>query len=287
MAARAVQHALQAGLDPAHDVSRSLLNVARGQILLMPAETPEFVGVKIVTVAPGNFALGKASVQGVYALMDAATLTPVALIDGAALTLLRTPAVSAAVADYLAPAKIEHLVVFGAGPQAAGHIEAMRAVRSIDAISIVERDPDRSASLVARLEADGVDARAGSADDVASAQLIVCSTTSRTPLFDGGLVSDDSLTVAMGAYEPDARELDSVLIGRAQLVVEDAAVAQRESGDVIIPIAEGVIAASSLVAMRDIVTGVTPVQHDRPRVYKSSGMSWEDLVVAAEIFRAG
>ena len=100
-------------------------------------------------------------------------------------------------------------------------------------------------------------------------------------------MAQDSLTIAMGAYEPDARELDSTLIARAQVVVEDVGVARRESGDVIIPLAEGVITPESLVSMRDLVTGAVVVDHARPRVYTSSGMSWEDLVVATAIFAAG
>jgi ornithine cyclodeaminase/alanine dehydrogenase-like protein (mu-crystallin family) len=83
------------------------------------------------------------------------------------------------------------------------------------------------------------------------------------------------------------RELDSALIVRAQLVVEDIAVALREAGDLLIPLREGVIDPASLVPMRDIITDATPVDHGRPRVFKSSGMSWEDLVIAAEVFRAG
>ena len=119
------------------------------------------------------------------------------------------------------------------------------------------------------------------------AQLIVCATTARSPLFDGSLVPEDSLSVAVGSHEADARELDSVLIAHAQLVVEDATVALREAGDLIIPLTEGVIDAASLVPMRNIITGVTPVDRLRPRVFKSSRMSWEDLVIATEIFRAG
>ncbi len=287
MAAHAVQRALRDGLDPALDVSRSVVHVAHGQVILMPAEMSEFAGVKIVTVAMGNPALGKPVIQGVYALLDASTLTPVALIDGTALTTLRTPAVSAAVAEILAPATIEHLVVFGAGTQAAGHVAAMRSVRAIQRISVVEPDLDRGAKLVANLIASGIDARVGDTDDVADAQLIVCATTSRTPLFDGSIVSNNSLTVAMGAYEPDARELDSTLVARAQVVVEDVEVAQRESGDVLFPLAEGVITTSSLVTIREIITGAVAVEHGRPRIFTSSGMSWEDLVVATSIFKAG
>jgi len=272
-AIRAIQRDLKAGIEPSEDFARSIQTVNHGQLILMPAQSSEFVGIKVLTLAPGNPALGKAIIQAVYVLMDAATLSPVAVIDGTALTTLRTPATSAAVADHLAPEQIEHLLVFGSGPQAWGHVEAMRAIRSISRVTIVDIDPERATALVTRVEASGLHARVGSADDVRDAQLIVCAT-------------NDSLTVAVGAYEPDARELDSELIRRAQLVVDDSSTALREAGDVIIPIAEGVIETASLIPMRDIITGATLVDHQRPRVFKSTGMSWEDLVVASEVFRA-
>ncbi|MET0887188.1 MAG: ornithine cyclodeaminase family protein, partial [Mycetocola sp.] len=83
-----------------------------------------------------------------------------------------------------------------------------------------------------------------------------------------------------------ARELDSALMTRAQVVVEDVAVAVREAGDVVIPRAEGALSAESLVPLRDLATGQASVDHSRPRVFKSSGMSWEDLVIAEEVLRA-
>lgn len=285
-AVRAIQRGLQAGIDPAKDFPRSVLPLNHGQLMLMPTQSSEFVGIKVLTVAPGNAALGKATIQAVYLLMDALTLSPVAFIDGAALTTLRTPATSAAVADHLAPDQVDHLVVFGSGPQAWGHVEAMRAIRSIGTVTIVDIDQGRATDLATRVQVSGLNSRVGSADDVRDAQLIVCATTSRTPLFNGSLVRNDSLTVAVGAYEPDTRELGSELITKAQLVVDDIGTALREAGDLIIPIAEGVIESASLIPMRDIITGTTPVDHQRPRVFKSTGMSWEDLVVASEVFRA-
>jgi len=286
-AVRAVQRDLLAGLDPAQDVNRGILDLAYGQLLLMPAQSNDFVGVKIATIAPGNPAIGKERIQGLYLLMDAATLSPIALIDGAALTMLRTSAISAAVADHLAPAHVDHLVVFGSGPQAWGHIGAMRAIRSVGRVTIVARDQNRAVTLASRVEASGLNARVGTAEDVHDAQLIVCATTARAPLFDGRLVPDDSCTVAIGSHAADSRELDSTLVGRAQLVVEDPVVALREAGDLIIPVGEGAIDPALLVPMRDIITGETPVDHHRPRVFKSSGMSWEDLAIAAEVYRAG
>jgi ornithine cyclodeaminase/alanine dehydrogenase-like protein (mu-crystallin family) len=283
-AVRALRRDLQAGLDPSADFDRGVLDVSQGQLLLMPAQSADFVGVKIATVAPGNSALGKERIQGVYVLMDAATLGPLALLDGAALTSLRTPAVSAVAADALAPAEVDHMVVFGSGPQAWGHIEAMRTIRPIGRVTIVARDQGRVARLTARVQASGLTARSGTADDVRDAQLIVCATTAREPLFDGLLVPQDSCSVAVGSHEPTARELPSALVARAQLVVEDTKVALREAGDVLIPINEGVVDATSLIPMRAIITTQVAVDHSRPRVFTSSGMSWEDLVIASEIY---
>jgi ornithine cyclodeaminase len=286
-AVRAVQRDLRAGLDPSGDFDRSILDLAQGQLLLMPTESSEFVGVKVATVAPGNPAVGKERIQGVYLLMDSATLSPIALLDGAALTTLRTPAVSAAAADLLAPERVQHAVVFGSGPQAFGHIEALRAIRGIGRITIVARNRERAEALAENVTASGIRASVGVAADVSDAQLIVCATTAREPLFDGTLVPDDSCAIAVGSHETDARELDSEIVARSQLVVEDTAVALREAGDLIIPIGEGRVDASALIPMRDIITGATPVDQSRPRIFKSSGMPWEDLVVAAEVFRRG
>ncbi|MDJ0338943.1 ornithine cyclodeaminase family protein [Cryobacterium sp. PH31-O1] len=286
-AVRAVQNALTAGLNPAQDFARQVLPVANGQLLLMPTEAADFVGIKVASVAPGNPALGRERIQGVYLLLDAVTLTPLSLLDGAAITTLRTPAVSAAAADYLAPAEVEHLVVFGSGPQAWGHIEAMRAIRSINRVTIVGRDQARAALFAARVTDNGLPARVGTAAGVASAQLVVCATTARTPLFDGSLVPDECCIVAVGSHEADARELDSALLGRSQVVVEDLATAKREAGDVILAVFEGAIGPTDLVPLRDIVLGTAEIDPHRPRIFKSTGMSWEDLVIATAVYQAG
>lgn len=279
-ATRAIQQALRSGLDPATDAARVTVPLAEGEFLLMPSEASGFAGVKVLTVAPGNPARGLERIQGVYLLLDSATLTPRALIDGSALTSLRTPAVSAAAADALAAESIEHLVVFGSGPQALGHVAAMRAIRPIERVTLVARDAER-----AEVAARTANARVGTGADVASAQLIVCATTAREPLFDSGLVRDDACLIAVGSHEPDARELDSAIMARSLVVVEDRATALREAGGVVIPVAEGVLHPETLMSLRELVAGEHAVDFSRPRVFTSTGMSWEDLVIAAEVYR--
>jgi ornithine cyclodeaminase len=282
----AVQNALNEGLDPAADFARGILELTNGQLLLMPSQSADFVGIKVASVAPGNAALGKDRIQGTYLLMDAATLTPIAALDGTAVTTLRTPAVSAAAAAFLAPTEADHLLIFGSGPQAWGHAQAMAAIRPLTRITIVARNVTRAEALAERLRRPGCSAGVGTAADVAHASLIVCATTARTPVFDSNLLAADTCVVAVGSHEPEARELDTALMHRAQVVVEDQAVALREAGDVMIAFAEGQLDPASLVPLKNIVTGAVAVDYTRPRVFKSSGMSWEDLAVATAVYRA-
>ena len=284
-AIRAIQRDLAGGLDPAEDLSRSIIDLKNGQLLYMPSVFGDFVGTKVSTVAPNNPSIGRDRIQGIYLLMDAFTLGPLVLMDGQALTALRTPAVSAAIAEHLAPSVVDHLVVFGSGVQAWGHIAAMRVIRDVGYVSVVARDPERIAGFLERLTNIGQNARVGVPSDIRDAQVIICTTTSRTPLFNGGMIRNDALVVAVGSHAPDARELDSSLVARAQVVVEDPTVALREAGDLVIPLNEGRFSANEMVAMRDIITGAVAVDRSRPRIFKSSGMPWEDLVVASEIYR--
>lgn len=282
-AIRALQAALADGWDPAFDFSREIISVASGQLLMMPSEVGGFVGIKIVTVAPDNPAAGLERIQGIYALMDASTLTPIALLDGIALTSLRTAAVSAAAADYLAPERIEHMVVFGSGPQALAHVEAMRSIRDISRVTIVARHVGRASALAERVTASGLPATVGVAEATRAAQAIVCATTARDPLF-GDDVPDDCVVIAVGSHEPTARELSGALMRRSHVVVEDRATSLREAGDVILAIAEGHLAEDRVIPLREVAGGAVLVPHDRPRVFKSVGMSWEDLVIASAIF---
>jgi ornithine cyclodeaminase len=257
----------------------------------MPAEIGPGVGIKLATVAPRNPDRGLPRIQGVYVLFDGATLTPVALIDAVALTTLRTPAVSALALRHLAPSAgptsdAVRLVVFGTGPQAVGHVEAVAAVRPLASVSLVGRDADRTraavdACIAAGFPAEGV--RAGS-DEVerrlAAADVVVCATTAREPLFDSRVLKAEAVVLAVGSHEPDAREVDSALVARATVVVESPDAAPREAGDLVIPRAEGLGAAVPAGDLVALISGRVRVAPGVPRLFKSVGEAWEDLVVA-------
>jgi ornithine cyclodeaminase len=270
-----LERALRAGLDPEGGPMRSVADVPAGQILLMPAATARHAGVKIATVAPANRELPR--IQGVYLLLDGSTLEPLALMDAIALTAVRTPAVSAVAVRHLAPPHAHHLVVFGTGPQAWGHVRALRAVRPIDRLTVVGRS--RVGEFLDRCHAAGLDATAGTPDAVADADIVACCTSSREPIFPGRLVPDHAVVVAVGSHEPGAREVDGDLANRALVLVESRAVDRREAGDLILAGVEHV--AGNLA---ELVRANVPIADDRPRFFKSVGMAWEDLVVAAAAY---
>lgn len=117
---------------------------------------------------------------------------------------------------------------------------------------------------------------------VRRADVIVCATTASEPLFPSAWVRDDAVVIAVGSHSPAARELPAELMGRASVVVEDRPTALREAGDVVLAIAEGTLGAADLIPMADVVRG-RELPSDRPVVFKSVGMAWQDLVVARAV----
>ena len=283
----ALEAALRAGLDPEADPPRAAMPAGEGggELLLMPSSSAGAVGVKLVTVAPGNADRGLPRIQGVCVLFDPDTLAPAALVDGIALTNLRTAAVSALAVRHLAAEDARRLLVFGTGPQAWAHVEALRAIRPIERVDVVARDHGRLDAFAARCADAGLDAAV--ADDVgaavAAADLVCCATTAREPLFDGATVAAHATVVAIGSHEPEAREVDERLAGRATVVVESVSTALREAGDVIAAIDAGALAREALHPLDALVRGEVDVVADRPRLFKSTGMAWEDAVLAAAL----
>lgn len=278
-AVQAITDALRGGLNPAADPHRVSVGLTEGEFLLMPSETLTDAGVKVVTIAPNNPIHGLPRIQAAYLLFDRETLALRAVLDGTALTTLRTPAVSVAAVSQRLPDRPLRAAVIGAGPQATGHVSTLAAVRPIESATYLVRDPSRT-------PLDAITLGSPQADEaLESADVVVCATSARSPVFDSALLRDDAVVVAVGSHEPDARELDAPLLGRATVVVEDIATALREAGDVVLAIAESTLTAADLVPMRDVLTGDVALPTDRPLVFKSVGMSWQDLVVAGAVVR--
>ena len=262
---------------------RTHLAVEGGDLLLMPAAGEGGVGVKLVTVTPSNPARGLPLIHGLYVLFAPDTLAPLAAIDGAALTGLRTAAVSGLATRYLARPDARRLVIFGAGTQARAHLDAMSAVRPIAQARVVSRSREKAERFVEIARELGLDAAVASPDAVADADIVCACTTSPTPVFDGSLLREGTHVNAVGAYTPTTRELDDVTVRRSRLVVETREAALAEAGDLLIPLQAGIIARSNIVAdLSEVVRGA-PVRRATAdiTVFKSVGVAYEDLAVAA------
>ncbi|MDR1293501.1 MAG: ornithine cyclodeaminase family protein [Bifidobacteriaceae bacterium] len=272
---------------------RMVTPVAAGDMLLMPAESSEWVGVKLASVAPANPSRALPRIQGTYHLFDAATLTPRAVFDATMLTALRTPAVSAVAADLLAPPGPAHLVVFGTSVQAEAHVACLAEVRDLASVTLVGRDPGRAAALAARLEhpaswlaADDAGPHLRAALEAAS--IVATCTSASHPVVDGRWLAPDALVIAIGSHSPDARELDGETLRNAYLVVENREAAWREYGDLILARAEGAIGGGAVTCdLRELARNEAPPKPPgRRAVFKSAGMGWEDLAVASAAWTA-
>lgn len=270
-----------ARVTPDGNPARSHLVVEGGELLLMPAHGAEGVGVKLVTLCPDNGARGLPLIHGVYVLFAPSTLEPEALIEGAALTALRTASLSALATRYLARPDAHRLVVFGAGAQAVAHVEAMCAVRPIKNVRVVGTGSPRTLELVARIRERGLDAELGVPADAARADIICTCTTSPTPLFADVALAPGTHVNAVGAYRANTRELTGAQMERAIVVVETRSAALAEAGDVVLAIDEGRLAVDDLFELADIVQGRAGRETaDQVTIFKSVGLAVEDLAIA-------
>ncbi|HEY0237596.1 MAG TPA: ornithine cyclodeaminase family protein [Friedmanniella sp.] len=275
------------GFDPSTAAPRTFLPVAAGELIVMPAEGARHVGVKLVGVAPGNAARGLPRIGAVYVLFDAATMQPVATLDGTALTTLRTPATSiVGLRPWLrARRRPQHVVVFGGGPQGVGHVQALAAEVPLGDVTVVVRRPD-AVTLPGGGAAAGATVLAADdprvAEALRAADVVVCATTARTPVLDSDLVSDRVLVAAVGSHEPEAAEVDARFVRTATVVVEDVATALRECGDIVQAVAAGPTTEADLVPLTEVARGQHPATDGRV-LFKGSGMAWQDLVVAEAV----
>ena len=278
--------ALRAGLAQRLEEStppRQSVHLGAGHLLISPAADRAHVGVKVVSVAPGNSALGRPTVQGGYLLMDAATLTPLWQGDAAPLTLLRTAAVSMVAIELLGHAgPPRHAVIVGSGPQATAHAAGLLATCQPQRITLVARRAGVATARAAELSAElGVEITAAGIDAVADADLVICVTSAATPLFTDGQIAEQAIVVAVGSHTPESAELPAELIQRAAVYVEHVGESMK-SGD--LRQAAGPSGElAGLVTIGQLVRG-EHVRRDRgPWVFKSVGQGWEDLCVAAAL----
>ena len=261
-------------------------------LLMMPAwRNGRSIGVKLVTVFPGNADERKRSVSALYALFDAHDGAPLALLDGEELTARRTAGASAYAASRLARRNARALVVLGAGRIGRALIDAHRSIRPLERVSVWSRTAAHAETTAAECARAGIPAQPCTDLEaaVATADMISCATLSTTPLVLGRWLKPGVHLDLVGAFRKDMRETDAAALERADIIaVDDRTAALAEGGDIVQAIACGAIDARSIAAeLRDFARGAHPgrTRENQITVFKSVGFALEDLAAAEAAVR--
>lgn len=256
-------------------------------LLLMPAWQARYLGVKLVTVHPGNPARGLPAVNGAYLLSDAGTGQPLATMDAEVLTARRTAAASALAAGFLAREDAAELLLVGAGRVAELVPAAYRVVRPIRRVRVWNRGMARADALVASLRADGFDAER--ADDleaaVRRADAVSCATLSTEPPVRGAWLRPGTHLDLIGAFTPAMREADAEAVRRARVFVDTPA-ALHEAGELAGLAADEVGVQGTLA---DLCAGrvLGRAEAGEITLFKSVGTALEDLAAAVLVHETG
>lgn len=268
-----------------HHHSVAVPGEADATLLLMPAWQPgEYVGVKLVSVFPDNHLRSLPAIHGSYLLSSGRTGELLAVIDGGELTARRTAAASALAASHLAREDASSLLVVGTGRLSVNLVEAHSRVRPITEVVIWGRDRAKAEQAVSEARALGYAADVAEDLEAAARQadIISCATLSRAPLIRGAWLKPGSHLDLIGAFNKDMRESDDEAVRRARVFVDTRAGAFAEAGDILQPMAAGVIDADHVVAELSELVGGTEGRRSAEDItlFKSVGAALEDLAGA-------
>lgn len=260
-----------------------------GVVLVMPGFLPGegAMTVKTVSIFPGNAGQGLPVIHGVVVAVNPRTGVPLALLEGAGLTALRTGAASGAATDLLARPDASTAAIFGAGVQGRAQLEAVCAVRSMETVWVYDRN-EKAAQVFAREMGKKVEAvvrAASTPSEAASGADIICTaTTSSAPVFEDRDIRPGTHINAIGVFKPDKREIPPETIRRARVFVGSREACREEAGDLLIPLQEGLIDEGHIVAeLGEIAAGEGRLAAEDITLFKSVGVAVQDTAVAAAV----
>jgi thiomorpholine-carboxylate dehydrogenase len=258
---------------------RSVIEVdvagATGFFGLMPALTPDGLGLKAVTFYPSNIQRGIPTHMATIFLADPQTGTPLAIMDGRLITEMRTAAVSAAATKLLASPDAKILAILGSGVQARSHVEALGLVRPFQEIRVWSPTKEHSEQFAKEIGGTALSAEQA----VRDADVIVTVTSSKTPVLRGAWLKPGCHVNAVGACRPDWRELDDEAMSNV-VFVDSRDGAMKESGDAILS------KAKIYAELGEALMGKIPLRAKETTIFKSLGMSVEDITAAMLVYRS-
>jgi 1-pyrroline-2-carboxylate reductase [NAD(P)H] len=260
---------------------------------LLPSWNEEVIGNKMFTYFPENNA--NYDIPGLFSkimLFRRKTGEPLALVDGTSVTYWRTAAISALASQLLSREDSQHLMLFGTGNLAAYLLHAHISVRDLKNVTIWGRSAKKVQVLINEFSAlypkinfyTSLDVN----EEIPFIDIICCATGSKTPLFNGEIVSAGCHIDCLGNHMPDARECDSTIITRSSVFVDSLANTLNEAGELLIPIEEGVFKADQIHGeLADMCKNSEILRQnaDEITLFKSVGTAISDLVAAYLVFQ--
>lgn len=260
-------------------------------LILMPVWNNEYMGMKQVTVAPANTQNHMPSIFAQYILSNSKTGQPLAMMNATELTARRTACTSALASSYLSRENAENLLIVGGGSVANHLVQAHMAVRDFKKISIWMRNPGKMGDFVNGLKNQGIPAESvyNLEESAHEADIISCATLSETPIIKGEWVKPGAHLDMIGSHKPTTRETDNDSIRKSSIFLDSREGALHESGELAIPIAEGVITENDIKAdIVELVKGIHPGRSSSEEItlFKSAGLAVEDLAAALLIYKS-
>lgn len=252
---------------------------------LGPIET---MGIKTVSVFPGNEGTEYDSHQGTVMLFDAHNGSLTAVIDATEITAVRTAAASAVATDHLAKSDASVLALLGSGTQGRAHLRAIPLIRTIEEVRVWSRDPDNAHRLAGDSGPD-VKAKAVSsvAEAVAGADIVCTTTASPEPILTGAMLEAGMHVNAVGSSVPFARELDSAAMAMSRIFVDRRESTLNESGDFLKARDDGVVDDTDLLAeVGEVIIGSHPGRQSDEDIttFVSLGLAVEDIAAGHLVY---
>jgi ornithine cyclodeaminase/alanine dehydrogenase-like protein (mu-crystallin family) len=269
--------------------------VSGGATLFMPGYSPgaEAMAVKVVSVFGKNLELGLPTLSALVVLTDGRTGFPLSVMEGGVITALRTGAASGVATDALARRDAHIAAIIGAGAQGRTQLLAIAEVRLLSEVRVYDSDPARAKAFAAEMaSATGLRMRAvADADEaVSGAHIVACATTSVEPVFRGALLSPGAHVNGVGSFTPQMREVDEdTLLRSSKIVVDSREAVLAEAGDLLVPMAKGLLTEDRIYAeIGEITGGSKPGRETEEEItfFKTVGIALLDVVTAKLVFEA-
>ena len=264
-----------------------------GELAMMPSYLGDIraMGLKVISVFPGNQGTPYDSHQGAVLLFETEHGRLLAIMDASEITAIRTAAVSGVATRLLARTDADDLAILGSGVQARTHLAAMLHARTIRRVRVWSRNPDHASQFAereSRRHGIPVDTAGTPREAVEGASIICTTTASHEPVLEGACIASGAHVNAVGASAPFARELDTAAVARSRLYTDRRESMLKEAGDFLIPKGEGSIGDDHILGeIGELLLGTAPGRNtdDEITLFKSLGLGIEDLAAAHHIYR--